>query len=64
MTDPLIPTPLLLIKLDSIIVHFEEYNSENGNPVDLAAAKALLLNDDVLEWMSSMRKMSFLPVKR
>lgn len=64
MNDALKPSPQLLIKLGSIIVHYEELNSPNGNKVDEAAIKGLMLNEDVIEWFKQMREMALLPVKR
>jgi len=58
------PSPQLLIKLGSIIVHYEELNSPHGHQLDDAAIKALMLNEDVLEWFEGMKKMALLPVKR
>ncbi len=62
--DVLKPSPQLLIKLGSIIVHFEEYLSPDGHVLDMEAFKALLNNDDVKEWLEGMDKMAFLPKKR
>ena len=64
MEDVLKPTPQLLIKLGSIIVHYEELNSPLGHALDKAAIDALMENDDVKEWFEGMTKMAFLPVKR
>lgn len=64
MKDPLKPTPQLLIKLGSIIVHFEELTSPGAHEVDKAAIDTLMEDEEVVEWMKSMDKMAFLPVKR
>jgi vacuolar-type H+-ATPase subunit C/Vma6 len=64
MEDVLKPTPQLLIKLGSIITHYEELNSPHGHHLDRAAIDALMENDDVKEWFDGMNKMAFLPVKR
>lgn len=63
-TNPLDPTDQLLMKLGSIIVHFEEYSSDNGALEDIRAARALLKDDEVKEWLRQMTAMAFLPVKR
>ncbi len=62
--DVLKPTPQLLIKLGSIITHYEELNSKDGHELDKAAIDSLMRNQDVIEWFEGMRKMAFLPVKR
>lgn len=64
MPDALMPTPTLLIKLGSIIVHYEELNSPHGHELDQAAINALMLNEDVIEWFKEMKRMALLPVKR
>lgn len=64
MEDVLKPTPQLLIKLGSIITHYEELNSPHGHALDQSTIDALMKNEDVIEWFEGMRKMAFLPVKR
>ena len=63
-SNPLKPSPQLLVKLGSIIVHYEEWDSEKGHHFDRATAGALMNDAEVKEWFDEMRKMSFLPVKR
>ncbi len=58
------PTPQLLIKLGSIIVHYKEYLSPDGHALDLDAINALMDDEDVKEWMAGMDKMAFLPKMR
>lgn len=62
--DVLKPTPKLLIKLGSIIVHQQELNSSNGHYLDKVTLDSLLEDEEVKEWMKGMDKMAFLPVKR
>ena len=62
--DVLKPSPQLLIKLGSIIVHFQEWTSGNGHEFDKRAIDSLLQNDDVKEWLAGMDAMAFLPKKR
>ena len=64
MTDALNPTPQLLIKLGSIIVHWEEYNSKDGHFLDLQTIEAMMEQEDVKEWFSEMNKLALLPLKR
>lgn len=63
-TDVLKPSPQLLIKLGSIIVHQQELNSPDGHYMDKSALDSLLEDEQVKEWMAGMDKMAFLPVKR
>jgi len=62
--DVLKPTPTLLIKLGSLIVHYEEWTSQHGHELDKAAIDGLMGNEDVKEWLDGMNKMAFLPSKR
>lgn len=56
---PSLPT---LVKLGSIVVHADEYLSDNRHHVDLFALQALLADPDVVAWTKSMGPL--LPVKR
>ena len=62
--DPLKPSPTLLIKLGSIIVHYQEMTSSAGHQYDKYALQTLEEDSEVREWLSQMSKMAFLPVKR
>ena len=62
--DPLKPTPTLLIKLGSIIVHFDEFFSAKGHPIDKHTIDLLLTDAEVKAWLQDMDKLAFLPVKR
>lgn len=62
--DPLTPNVALLVKLGSLIVHFDEGTSNNGHPFDQAAIESLLGDPEVQQWLISMQKMAFLPMKR
>lgn len=65
MSDPLKPSPTLLIKLGSIIVHMEELHSPKGNvEFDLPALNTVRNDPEVVEWFKAMNKMAMLPVKR
>ena len=61
--DPLKPSPALLCKLGSILVHAEELISPTGHPFD-AAAMRTTWDAEVIEWVEQMGKMGMLPVKR
>lgn len=54
----------LIIKLGSIITHYEELNSPGGHPMDQTAIDSLMANADVVECFENMRKAGFLPTKR
>lgn len=64
MSDPLNPTASLLSKLASLAVHVEELQSPSGTPDDAAAIRSLLADAEINEWISEMRKMALIPVKR
>jgi hypothetical protein len=63
-TDPLKPSPQLLIALGSLIVHYEEFLSPKGHPVDISVIESLRNQEDVKEWFEEMNEMAFLPLKR
>jgi hypothetical protein len=70
------PSATLLIKLGSLIVHYQEFVTEQVLSVytdakakpsyefDLAAIKTLENDPEVVEWLQQMDKQAFLPKKR
>jgi hypothetical protein len=64
MSDPLKPSPTLLIKLGSMVVHYEEMLSRKGHEFDKDALDTLTNDEEVRAWFVAMNKMAFLPVKR
>lgn len=64
MSDPFKPTPSLLVKLGSIIVHMEELHGPNGHEYDQQALNTVRNDPEVVEWFNAMNRMAFLPVKR
>ena len=62
--DPLQPSPQLLIKLGSLLVHYQEFNAPGGHHLDKAAIDSIESEGEVKEWMESMDSMAFLPKKR
>lgn len=64
MSDKLKPNPALLIKLGSIIVHFDEFLGPGSHELDLMAARSLMSDPEVKQWLEDMTKDAFLPVKR
>jgi len=57
------PTPLI-VKLASIIVHYEEALSDTGSPYDKQAAEAQTQDAEVQECFAALSKDALLPVKR
>lgn len=64
MIYPLNPSIQLLIKLGSLIVHYQEFSSKDGHPYDKEAIGSLEKDPEVIEWLEQMDKMAFLPKKR
>lgn len=64
MSDLLKPSPQLLIKLGSIIVHFKEWTSDKGHEFDKIALDALLQDDEVIKWLKDMDELALLPRPR
>ena len=58
------PSPTLLVKLGSIIVHFDEATAPGGHAYDLMAARQLLDDPEVKNWIAQMSAAAMLPVKR
>jgi len=56
--------PATAAKLASIVVHAGEALSEEGHGHDVAALKALLVDDDVRSFIGDMAKLHLVPVKR
>ena len=62
--DPLNPSPALLCKLGSVIVHADELLSPFGHNFDREALKALLSDSDVSDWLNAMGELALIPLKR
>jgi len=62
--DELKPSALLLIKLGSIIVHYQEFTSPDGHYLDKAALERLEQDEEVMQWLKQMDDKAFLPKKR
>ena len=58
------PSPTLLIKLGSLIVHYQELNSDDGHTFDKMTIDSLLTDPEVTEWIREMNTLAFLPQKR
>lgn len=64
MSNPLKPDTATLIKLGSLIIHYQEYISSDGHYLDRNAIDSLEGDEDVKEWIKEMDKLAFLPKKR
>lgn len=62
--NPLHPSPQLLIKLGSLIIHYQEFLSEKGHPMDKNAINTIEEDEEFQQWIKQMNNMAFLPVKR
>lgn len=58
------PTLGLLVKLASIARHVEEASGPGGHEFDLAAARSLLSDHELREWMARADALALLPVAR
>lgn len=64
-TSPFQPSASLLVKLGSLVVHYEEMTSPKGRPdFDKPAIDTLRNDPEVVAWFAEMTKMAMLPVKR
>jgi len=61
---PLSPSPALLAKIGSVIVHASEALDEGGHEFDVAAFRSAMNDADVQEWLAQMNAMAMLPVRR
>lgn len=64
MSDPLKPSPGLLCKLASIIVHADEAASAEGHEFDIDAIRTVMNDPEVAAWIASMTAAGMAPVKR
>lgn len=63
-TSPLQPSPSLLCKLGSIVVHADEMMSAGGHAFDKVALQQLIKDADVADWIRQMNAMAMVPRKR
>jgi hypothetical protein len=62
--DALNPSPQVLIKIGSLLVHYQEFNSSDGHYVDKAAIDSLEQDEDIQEWLRVMAEAALVPLKR
>jgi hypothetical protein len=64
MRDISKPSLTLLLKIGSMVVHAEELLSPGGHAFDKAAFDALAKDPEVVEWMTDMTRLGYIPKKR
>jgi hypothetical protein len=64
MSELLKPTPSLLCKLASAVVHADEFLSVNGHAADRIALNSILADPEVKAWIEAMSAASLAPMKR
>lgn len=64
LSDPFTPSTGLIAKVGSILVHVEEGAGEGGHAFDWTAARSLLADREVQEWLDGLRRHALVPVKR
>jgi hypothetical protein len=66
--DALKPSPGLLCKIVSVLVHADEMRESKNNPhahqIDEIALNSALDDAEVKEWVEAMTKMAMAPIKR
>ena len=62
--NPLKPTPALLCKLGSVLVHANELISSKGHAFDWHALEQLTDDSEVKDWLAQMDMMAMIPRKR
>lgn len=58
------PPLSLLVKLGSLIVHCQEFQSGKGHQFDKITFDSLLADDEVIAWIEEMNSMALLPLQR
>jgi hypothetical protein len=58
------PPLTLLVKLASIVVHFQEFHSPEGIGLDIFELRRLLADPEVTAWLAEMRLKGLAPVMR
>ena len=64
MMNALTPEPSLLAKIGSIVIHCDEFMSEESHPFDANALHTLVHDPEVVEWLQHMRTLAMIPEKR
>lgn len=58
------PEPSLLVKLGSLIVHYQEWAGRKGTHYDFIALERLEQDPEVKVWLRGMQDAGMLPIKR
>ena len=61
--NPLQPSDRTLVKLGSLIVHYQEARDQ-GHEFDRIAVQQLERDKEVIDWLAAMQALALLPVKR
>jgi hypothetical protein len=64
MAEALNPSPAVLAKIGSIVVHVDEALSPDGHSFDFTALRALIADPEVQDWLTGMSAMALVPRKR
>lgn len=62
--EPLAPAASLLVKVASILVHFDEFHGPYGHALDFFELTRLLEDPEVLDWLAEMTLRGLAPVQR
>ncbi len=62
--NPSSPSKTLLVKLTSLIVHYQELVSPSGHPMDKIEIEQLEKDPEVKAWFKHMAELQLLPIKR
>ena len=60
MSETLKPSISILCKLGSLAIHDLEFNGPNRDALDLIAAKQILTDPEVVEWLEQMQKIALI----
>lgn len=64
LTEALKPSATLLIKIGSLLVHYQELHGGQGHAFDKNVIDQLEADPDVVDWLETMTRGAFLPVRR
>ncbi len=62
--DAMNPKLSVLVKLGSLLMHYQEFLSPQAHHTDRLAIQTLEKDHEVIEWVKAMQDLSLLPVKR
>ena len=62
--EALKPSPSILSKLGSLVIHIEESMNSKGHIFDMITVKSIIEDEEVKEWLKAMDKLALIPKKR